>query len=203
MDEKQQKLHLALEKNLQKAFKITGPHLGSVESVLNETAGIVSSLANMLEQYESCRNVDQNQVPFKSDFPDLKLKVMLKLSTEISVKQDELRKKLYTLKEMEEKLSKYHKTSVGIISQGIGLTTIMTGTPTSLPLADMVDWLEVLSTKMYEHYYCKLHLLDEMMVDDSISSGTLLQRWTDQDSAFVNTIKDCLTYVGPFLEEKG
>ncbi|KAK7505618.1 hypothetical protein BaRGS_00002889 [Batillaria attramentaria] len=92
MDEKEQKLRLTLEKNLQKAFKIVQLSLVSLEATLKDSSAKVSSLVNLLEQYEICHAVDQRQIPFHNSFPDLRLRLLVKLSTDISDKQDELRR---------------------------------------------------------------------------------------------------------------
>ena len=91
MEEKGHKGRLALERNLQKAFKCVQSLYPTLQTEEAEALPIVTSVSNLLEQLECCKSVDYCSLPFASSFPDMKARLVSKIEAEIVDKLEELK----------------------------------------------------------------------------------------------------------------
>ena len=92
MEDQNNKGRLALERNLQKAFRSVETFYIPLQTVLTETLPTVTALANLLEQFECCKSVDSN-VPLSS-VGEVKFSLIFKLETEIASRLEELTDKM-------------------------------------------------------------------------------------------------------------
>lgn len=83
MEESACKGRLAVERNLQKAFKCVQSFYLTLQTEEAETLPIVTSVANLLEQLECCKCFDYSSLPFANSFPDAKARLVSKLESEI------------------------------------------------------------------------------------------------------------------------
>lgn len=81
-----------LERNLHKAYKNIQSTIVSLETMTKESTVKVAHLANLLEQFECCKTIDVRQtLPFAASFPDLNMRLLQKLSIEVTEKVQDLR----------------------------------------------------------------------------------------------------------------
>ncbi|XP_076469779.1 AFG2-interacting ribosome maturation factor-like [Babylonia areolata] len=204
-EEKDNKGRLALERNLQKAFKAIQSFSGAVQTVTAETLPIVRTVATFLEQSEFCASADCSVLPFAAQFPDLKGRLVCKIREEMAEKVGELEIMIEVLKEKQEVTRKYCETSWSLVhkySSVLDAATVCADSPTCFSLADMLEWLETVDTLLHQQYWSKVHLLESVMSGEGVQSDNLVLQWTDQDDVLTNTIKDYLTRVELFVGEK-
>lgn len=91
MEERGCKGQLALERNLQKAFKCVQSFCTSLQTDESERLPVVSSVSNLLEQLECCKSFDYHSLPFANAFPEMKARLVWKLESEIVDKLQELK----------------------------------------------------------------------------------------------------------------
>ncbi|KAL8590166.1 hypothetical protein ACOMHN_010361 [Nucella lapillus] len=201
MEEENKKGRLALERNLQKAFKAVQSVGGVVQSTAVETLPHIQTVANLLGQYECCAAVDYGITPLDSDFRGL---LSAKIRNEIVEKVNQLKSMIEVLRMKQEVIGKLCETSLSLVrkySSSLDVASLTADSPTTPSLADVMEWLESVDTMLYQQYWSKVELL-EMVQGEEAMSDSLVPRWTDQDELLADTVKDGWTQVEMFFSEK-
>ncbi|XP_025076120.1 uncharacterized protein C1orf109 homolog [Pomacea canaliculata] len=194
---------LTLQKCLQKSFRNVFLLIDPLESALKQTLPKVESLANLMDQFECCSAIKSNVEPVCTTFPDLVPRLLAKIAEEILQITQDLTKAIIVIKETQEKFSKYHDVAMRLYHKcltSVDFHTMTAVSPMTPSIADMMEWLEDADAQLYEHYYYKLHLLEDI-VNKKVNSSNLVQKWTDQDQEIIKKIKDHLFFVKLFVEE--
>lgn len=182
---------------LQKSYKILQQCQTTWKETLKQCQEEINSLQNLSEQYTCCNEAGIDVLLLQ--LPDVREKLLYKISLEIDKKLSKLHINMNTLKECCDRISKQYDYS-STISKGLPLDLVTMTTETLPAFADMVEWLNDIDIMLHHQYWAKKHLLDTYTVQ-KFDSDNFMKMWNSGNNETTQKVNDALCYVKFLLDD--
>lgn len=194
-----------LQQQLQKSFTVIQQSVKSWQESLLKCKPELNSIENLGEQYISCKEAPEYMIPMLNTLPDVKDKLLYKITTEINVKVVNIQTEMKSLKHVCDRVTKQCDYSMDMYRKHAGtipINDITERTATCPSIADLLEWIQDTERLFLQQYHIKEHLLDKLNLNDKSTLSLLMNTWNKGDQAVLDQIQEYLCYTALFLEEK-
>lgn len=175
---------------VQKSYQILQQCKDKWHDTLQQCQQEIESLENLSEQYKCCLAADVgNLLQF---MPDVKTKLLYKISLESDKRLNKLHDLLNNLKECSDRISKQYSYSSGIV-KALPLEEISVAMETIPSLSNLVEWLNDIDIHLFQQYCCKKYLLDSYR-KLNLKNKDFLKEWNKGNKETEIKMKDLLSY---------
>lgn len=194
-----------LQQQLQKSFTIIQQSVKSWQESLIKCKPELSSIDNLGEQYICCKEAPEYMIPMLNNLPDLKDKLLYKITTEINMKVENIQLEMKCFKNVCDRVTKQCDYSMDLYrkhADTIHMNKITERTATCPSIVDMLEWIQNTERLFLQQYHIKKHLLDQFNLNDKSTLSLLMKTWNKGDQAVLDQIQEYLCYTSLFMEEK-
>lgn len=182
---------------LQKSFRILKQCRMTWGETIQQCQVEIDCLQNLTEQYTCCEQADIGVLLVQ--VPDVREKLLYKISTEIDKKLTKLSNLVNTFQNIYERISKQYSYSLGF-SKHLPLDIVTTTTEMIPAVSDMIEWLNDAETLLHHQYCLKKHLLESFNVQ-TFESNNFMNKWNSGNKEAAQQIDDTLCYVKFLIDD--
>ncbi|XP_035824886.1 uncharacterized protein C1orf109 [Aplysia californica] len=196
----------AVSRRLQKYLKKLVAALPRLEKSEKEMVLEVTSLANLLEQRDCVLGSESGRLGLLSEFPDLRSRLVVKLSQEIDGKVLSLGEHCDYLQELHAVALK-GREEVAVLchqyQQHLDPTSLRQGEATTPPLSVMLGWMVEMEVQLREQYASRQQYLASLADGAGpVTSENLPALWGEGFDQLLTLLQDCREQGKFFLAEK-
>ncbi|KAJ8303609.1 hypothetical protein KUTeg_020005 [Tegillarca granosa] len=156
-----------LQQQLQKSFTIIQQSVKSWQEFLIKCKPELSSIDNLGEQYICCKEAPEYMIPMLNNLPDLKDKLLYKITTEINMKVEDIQLEMKCFKNVCDRVTKQCDYSMDLYrkhADTIHMNEITERTATFPSIVDMLEWIQ-----NTERLFLQQYPLYKLWVDKSFT----------------------------------